>query len=217
MAKQATTRDQRMRQRLTQEAARIMVDEGVRDYYQAKRKAAVRLAAPDTQNMPRNREIQEAVAEYQRLFQGEGQVQRLRELREAAREAMQFFGRFRPRLVGAVLDGTAGDWSDVSLHLFADTPEELDVFLMDNGIPFEWAERRLRFKRDAWATLPVYRFVAGDVMVDMTVFTPDGLRQAPLSPVDGQPMERANLQALEALLAGSGGQDDALTIPLVGR
>ena len=201
MGKQGTPRDQRMRQRLTQEAARIMVDEGVRDYYQAKRKAAARLAAPDTQNMPRNREIQEAVAEYQRLFQGESQAGRLRELRETAREAMRFFERFRPRLVGSVLDGTAGDWSDVNLHVFADTPEQLDVFLMDQGIPFECSERRLRFQKETWLTFPVYRFVAGSETVDLTLFTEDGLRQPPLSPVDGQPMTRANLQMLDALLA----------------
>lgn len=214
MAKQGTPRDQRMRQRLTLEAARIMVDEGVRDYYQAKRKAADRLGAPSTQNMPRNREIQEAVADYQRLFQGEAQVARLRELRETARDAMHFFERFRPRLVGAVLDGTAGEWSEVNLHVFADTPEELDVFFMDHGIPFEPTERRLRFRRDAWVTLPVYRFLAGGNRVDMTVFTVAGLRQPPLSHVDGQPMARANVQAVEALLAGD--VDDDLAIPVAG-
>lgn len=198
---QGTPRDQRMRQRLALEAARIMVDEGVRDYYQAKRKAAERLGAPGTQNMPRNREIQDAVADYQRLFQGESQTVHLRELRETARQAMQFFSRFRPRLVGSVLDGTAGEWSDVNLHVFAATPEELDVFLMENGIPYESAERRLRFKRDEWMTLPSYRFLAGSHTVDMTVFTESGLRQPPLSQVDGQPMERATVQAVDALLA----------------
>ncbi|WP_290650053.1 hypothetical protein [Aquisalimonas sp.] len=213
MAKQGTPRDQRMRQRLTLEAARIMVDEGVRNYYQAKRKAAERLGAPDTQNMPRNREIQDAVIDYQRLFQGESQAARLRELRETACAAMRFFARFRPRLVGSVLDGTAGEWSDVNLHVFADTPEELDVFLLEHGIPFEPAERRLRFKRDEWMTLPSYHFMAGTHTVDLTVFTTDGLRQPPLSQVDGQPMARANVQAVEDLLAGDDEWPSATPLP----
>lgn len=208
MAKQATARDQRMRQRLTLEAARIMVDEGVRDYYQAKRKAAERLGAPGTQNSPRNREIQAAVADYQRLFLGESQVARLRQLRETARDAMRFLARFRPRLVGPVLDGTAGEWSEVTLHVFADAPEELDVFLMDHGIPFDIIDRRLRFRRDLWSTHPGYRFLAGGERVDLTVFTREGIRQRPLSPVDGQPMNRASLQDVETLLADSG--DDAI-------
>ncbi len=200
MAKQGAPRDQRMRQRLTVEAARIMAEEGVRDYLVAKRKAAERLGAPGTENMPRNREIQEALAQYQRLFLGDSHAHHLRRLREAAMEAMDFFTRFRPRLVGSVLDGTASDWSDVNLHLFADTPEEVAVFLMDRGIPFESGERRLRFNRDDWEFYPVYRFMAGNVPVDVTVFRCEGLRQAPRSQVDGQPMERANRDAVKRLL-----------------
>lgn len=204
MAKQGNPRDQRMRQRITVEAARIMAEEGVRDYLVAKRKAADRLGAPGTENMPRNREIQEAVAEYQRLFLGESHELHLRRLREAALEAMAFFARFRPRLVGSVLDGTASDWSEVSLHVFADTPEDVVVFLLDKGIPFEPGERRLRFNRDDWEPFPVYRFMAGDVPVDLTVFASNGLRQAPRSQVDGQPMDRANREAVQRLLAGDG-------------
>lgn len=202
--KPGSPRDQRMRQRITVEAARIMVEEGVRDYLVAKRKAADRLGAPGTENMPRNREILEAVAEYQRLFQEGSHARHLRTLREAALEAMHFFTRFRPRLVGSVLDGTAGDWSDVNLHVFADTPEDVAVFLMDHGIPFEPGERRLRFNRDDWSFYPVYRFMAGDVPVDLTVFPDNGLRQAPRSQVDGQPMGRANRDAVERLLTDDG-------------
>ncbi len=201
MAKNPTTKDQRMRQRLTLEAAKIMAEEGVRDYYLAKRKAADRLGAPGTQNMPRNQEIQEALLEYQRLFKGETQAVQLRHLREVALDAMRFFTRFRPRLVGAVLDGTAGEWSDVALHLFADTSEEVAIFLMDQGIPFEPSERRLRVERDAWETYPVYRFLAGDVVVDITVFSTEAIRHPPRSQVDGQPMDRANVDAVERMLA----------------
>jgi len=204
MAKQSAPRDQRMRQMLAMEAARIMVEEGVRDYLVAKRKAADRLGASGTENMPRNLEIQDAVAEYQRLFLGDSHAATLRRLRQDALEAMGFFSRFRPRLVGSVLDGTAGDWSDVNLHVFAETPEEVAIFLMDNRIPFEPGERRLRFNRDDWEFHPVYRFMAGDTPIDLTVFPLAGLRQSPRSQVDGQPMERANRQGVERLLMDEG-------------
>ncbi len=210
MARGGTTRDQRMRQLLTHEAARIIADEGVKDYYLAKRKAADRLGAPSTQNMPRNQEIQHALLEYQRLFKGESQQAHLRRLREAALEAMRFFQRFRPRLVGPVLDGSAGEWSEVSLHLFADTPEDVAIFLMDEGIPFDPAERRMRMDRDVYLSFPVYRFVAGDVAVDLTVFTGAGSRQPPRSQIDGQPMERAGPGTVRRLL-----EEDSL-LPGVG-
>ncbi len=197
-----------MRLMLTQEAARIMAEEGVRDFYLAKRKAADRLGASGTQNMPRNQEIQEALLEYQRLFKSDAQPDQLRRLREAAAEAMRFFRAFRPRLVGPVLDGTASDWSDVLLHVFADTSEEVAIFLMDEGVPFEPSERRFRVGRDTWAVFPVFRFVAGDVTVDLTVFDRTGIRQAPLSQVDGQPMDRADLSRVRALLEAP---DDGLS------
>lgn len=189
-----------MREMVTQEAAKIMAEEGVGDYLVAKRKAAQRLGAPDTRNLPTNREIQVALENYQRLFVGEGQERLVRHLREAALEAMGFFQRFEPRLVGSVLHGTATPHSDVNLHLFADAPEEVAIFLMDNQIPYELAERRFRFGPEQYEAFPVYRFVAGDVAVDLTVFGRNGLRQAPMSRIDGQPMERANLGGVKALL-----------------
>ncbi|RFA31160.1 hypothetical protein CAI21_00445 [Alkalilimnicola ehrlichii] len=201
MAKKVNPRDERMRQRLTLEAARIMAEEGVSDYAFAKRKAAERIGAPDTRNLPGNREIQDALADYQRLFQAEDQPARVRYLREQAVAAMEFFSPFRPRLVGSVLNGTASQHSDVNLHVFADTPEEVVLFLMEHNIPFETAERRLRFGREDYVMVPVFRFAAGDVMVDLTVFEPEGLREAPRSRVDGQPMQRANLPAVRELLS----------------
>lgn len=201
MAKHSTTNDYRMRQLLAQEAARLMAEEGIKDFHLAKRKAAERLNAPDTRNLPRNIEVQEALVDYQRLFQAESQPERLRELREAAVEAMEFLAPFRPRLVGSVLSGTAGEHSDVNLHVFADTPEDVAFFLMDQQIPFETDERKLRFGREQWRDLPVFRFIAGDVVVDLTVFDPAGGREAPRSRVDGKPMERGNLETVRQLLA----------------
>ncbi|HKJ94449.1 MAG TPA: hypothetical protein VKA32_02335 [Gammaproteobacteria bacterium] len=192
-------RDARMRERLVQEAARIMAEEGITDYHLAKRKAAGRLGAADTRNLPQNREIQEALVEYQRLFGGAQRMHRLRRILETALEAMDFLERFRPRLVGAVLDGTAGEYSDLHLHVFADTPEELLLFLMDHDIPFDTDERRYRFDSD-YEFRPVYRFMAGDIPVDLTLFDERGLRHPPRSKVDGQPMRRAGRDAVKDML-----------------
>jgi hypothetical protein len=196
----ATTKDTRMRQLVTQEAARIMAEEGINDYLVAKRKAAERLGAPDTRNLPGNREIQDALIEYQRLFGGEDRPVLVQRLREAAIDAMQFLERFEPRLVGSVLHGTATEHSDVNLHLFAETPEEVVFFLMEHGIPHEITERRFRFGREEQVSIPVYRLVAGDVAIDLAVFPRKGLREAPRSRIDGAPMERAGIAAVQELL-----------------
>ena len=194
-ANRAAGRDQQMRTRIAQEAARLMSEEGIQDFYAAKRKAAQHLGAPDTRNMPRNQEVEVALQEYQRLFRSEQQTGHLRVLREAAVQAMRFLAGFRPRLVGSVLSGTAGRHADINLHLFADTPEEVSLFLMDNSIPFHPAQKRLRISREAWQEFPAYEFMAGDQAVELVVFPCEGRREAPRSPVDGRPMRRARVEA----------------------
>ena len=115
---------------------------------------------------------------------------------------MRLLRAFEPRLVGSVLRGTAHAHSDVNIHLFADSVEEVVFRLMEAGIPHRTTERRIR-SWDGPETRPAIRFVAGDVEVEVVVFPYDGLRQAPPSPVDGRPMARAALSEVESLLAES--------------
>lgn len=190
-----------MRERLAQEAAQILAETGSRDFFAAKRKAAEHLGAMDTRNMPSNKEIEEALMTYQRLFRADRQPQELRRLREVALHAMHFFARFRPRLVGSVLRGTADTNSTVMLHIYAATTEEVALYLMENAIPFQTADKRLRFGSERYQTLPLYRFLAEDTPIEVIVFPLDGSLQAPLSPVDGKSMQRADIAAVEKLLA----------------
>ena len=193
-------RDQQMRVRIAQEAARLIAEEGIQDFYVAKRKAAQHLGAPDTRNMPRNNEVEAALGEYQRLFQAEEQGAHLRSLRQSAVQAMRFLAPFNPRLVGSVLSGTAGRHADVNLHLFADTAEEISLFLIDSRIPFHASHKRLRVARDEWQEFPSFEFLAGEHAVELVVFPREGRREPPRSPVDGRPMYRAGLAEVEALL-----------------
>jgi len=197
----ANDRVQRNRIRIAQEAARLMSEHGIRDFHRAKLKAAERLGIPDTQALPRNHEIEQALRERQRLFHADSQPQLLKRRREAAVEAMRFLQRFEPRLVGAVLEGTADDHSAICLHLFSDDPEAVGLFLHERGVPFETQTRRLRTGRDAQADYPVLLFAADELPFDLTVLPRDALRQAPLDRIDEKPMRRAALPAVEELLA----------------
>ena len=192
------------RRLLTQEAARIMAEEGVRDFLFAKRKAAERLGFdPRSLHLPTNREVEAALAERQRLFQSDSQPFTLRRLRETAREALRLFSGFNARLVGPVLSGTASEHTSVYLHVFTDVPEQVAIFLMEKGIPYEHAARKLKSGSGVQTEYPVYKFVAGDVPIELTVFDVDGIREAPASPVDGRPMKRGSLRDLDLLLAVS--------------
>lgn len=200
MTVRQAAKDKQMRQRIAMEAARIIVEGGIRDFYAAKRKAASKLGAPNTRNMPKNAEIEEALIEHQRLFKPESHSNNLKQLLDASLEAMQFFSDFRPRLVGAILNGTADKHSCVELHVFANTPEEVAIFLMDNHIPYEQIEKRLRLSQDKYGSWPGFRFMAGDNTVELLVFTEDKSRQSPLDQISGKPMQRASIEEVESLI-----------------
>ena len=199
--KRHPTRVENLRRALAQEAARIMAEHGVQDFLIAKRKAAERLGVDDGSGLlPKNREIEVALAEYQRLFGGESHVESLSAQRRAALAVMRRLSEFEPRLVGAVLTGTATQHSDVQLHLFADRAESVTLKLIDAGIAHEVTERRVKFDAERVRPFPGVRFSVDDQSIEATVFPADGIRQAPVSPVDGRPMRRANAFEVEALI-----------------
>ena len=196
----AETRTRERRHRVAHEAARLMAEGGMRDYHQAKLKAAERLGIVDDASLPRNREIEDALREYQRLFQRDNAAA-LQLRREAALRALEFFGPFEARLVGPVLDGTADAHSPVTLQLYSDDADAPARFLDQHGIPAEPRTRRLRLDRERTIDAPVWVFGAEDLSFDLTVLPHDVLRQAPLSSVDEKPMCRASAGQLRALLA----------------
>lgn len=197
----AETRTRERRHRLAHEAARLMAEGGIRDFHQAKLKAADRLGIHDDASLPRNREIEDALREYQRLFVGEAHTLGVRRRREAALRALEFFNGFSPRLVGPVLEGTSDSNAPVQLHVHSDDPEAVARFLEENRMPAESRTRRLRLDRERSLDAPVWLFSAEELSFDLTVLPLDALRQAPLSGIDERPMRRASATQLRQMLA----------------
>lgn len=191
------------RQRITQEAARIMAEEGVRDFHAAKRKAAGRLGQDEHRNLPSNREVEEALTAHLQLFHARDLPHTLHRLLGIACDAMRMLARFEPRLVGPLLNGVATPFSEVSIHTFPDDPEQVAVLLHEHAIPYEDGSRRLRFGGERQENVPFFRFVAGDTRIEICALPPQAMREAPLSPVDARPMRRASLKEVEQLLAES--------------
>lgn len=190
----------RTRTRVAQQAARLISEHGIRDYGHAKRKAASQLGVSDEGKLPRNTEVEAALRVHQALFAGAGHDARLRALRTAACEALEFLAPFHPRLVGPVLTGTADAHSAVCLHVYADAPETVQRFLEENGIDCTQATRRVRLRRDLTRDLPVLQLAADGQAFDITILPVLARRQAPLDRIDGEPMARASLATVRALL-----------------
>ena len=200
MPRKKINNGERARLMVAQEAARIIVNQGMRDYGLAKKKAAERLGLRGRGSLPGNAEIEQAVSEHLQLFAGDAHTDLLQTMRQAALSAMQMLSPFTPRLVGPVLNGTADANSAVNLHVFADSAESIAHALEQNGLSYKPYERRLKSRRDRAETYAGFEFHHGEASVQATVFPVDGIRQAPMSPIDGKPMKRADEKAVRELL-----------------
>jgi hypothetical protein len=200
MGRKQTSESKRERQVVAQEAARIIVDHGIRDYRVAKQKAAERLGMNGRGSLPGNAEIEAAVSDHLQIFGGESHTDLLRLMRTAALSAMELLSEYSPRLVGPVLAGTADENSAVNLHVFADSPEVVAMQIGDMGIQFRPYERRLKSRRGQVDTYAGFEFIHSNESIQTTVFPIDGIRQAPMSPIDGKPMKRVDKNAVQELL-----------------
>lgn len=200
MTRRAHSRNEQLRNALAQEAARIMAEQGVEDFLLAKRKAAGRLGVADAAVLPNNSEIEHALIAHQRLFRSQQHDDQLLQLRRSALRLMRLLNAFHPRLVGSALSGSASVHSEINVHVFADAAERISLILHENGIDHHDAEKKLRYEANRHVTYPSFKFVAGEHAIEVVVIPINGIRQAPLSPVDGKPMQRASTAEVESLL-----------------
>ena len=201
MARHHSPWGKQTRQRVALEAARIMSEEHLNDFSRARHKAAERLGITVRNDMPSNQEIELELRSYRSIFSDENASSSLLSLRQAALEAMRFFEPFKPRLVGSVLDGTAGVHDTVQLHLFSDLPEDVVVFLMEKGVDFDQRDESVRYKSGKTQTVPCFYFHAGETPFQVFLFPLLDIRQAPLSSVSGLPMKRAGIDEVRSLIA----------------
>lgn len=132
-----------MREQLAHHAARLMAENGITDFELAKRKAARQMGAPDTHHLPSNQEIENALRSFRELFQHDTHPAILRALREQALRTMQQLEPFHPYLTGSVLNGTAGEQSDINLVAFSDDEKAVLLYLLKHNIEFESGEWRI--------------------------------------------------------------------------
>jgi len=190
-----------MRARIAAAAARIMAEDGIDDFALAKRKAAKRLGAPQTEALPANEEIEEELRAYRALYQPDEHPQRVLELRRIALDAMQALERFSPYLTGPVLAGTAGPYATIELQLFPESAKEVEIHLLDRNVPYDTHEGR-RFSGDRARAVSVLSLEWDGAPLRLSVFDPRDERVALKTSQAGRVMDRAGIAEVAALVQG---------------
>ncbi|GGC82369.1 hypothetical protein [Undibacterium terreum] len=183
-----------LRSEIAMLAARMIAEDGA-DYGSAKRKAAKQILGnkkPKGDILPDNSQIEQEVREYNALFFGDTQPQRLLLLRQIALGLMLELERFQPYLTGAVLNGTAGQHSDIHLQLFTDNTKDVTIFLLNKDVNFEVSET-VSSRNEMIETLSFLHQQEG---VHLALYNTDDLRS-------GGRTERANIAAVRSLIQDS--------------
>jgi hypothetical protein len=196
-----------LREEIAAVAARFIAEDGL-DYAGAKDRAARAVIGGRRSRdcMPDNAQVQAAVREHQALFMADTQPARLAHLRHVARDVMRFLHEspldLNPVVVGAIVNGTAGDHSEIHLQVHDASAKDVEIFLLNAGIDFDAREATGRHGGETLSFLWPQRCVAP------SAFGIGGAQEAVhlsiLDPRDrmlATNLERADLDALDGLIA----------------
>ncbi len=196
-----------LRGAIAAEAARLMYEEGVKQYFTAKRLASKRMFGRvggrrmryRPQDLPSNGEIRDALLILAEYAEGDGRTRRLFAMRVVALRAMRALEDFSPRLIGSVSTGHIRRGSDIDLHVFSDDEDALIDHLKTLG--WRWETERVTILKFGEIREYLHVHVRDDFELELTVYDRRELRFRPRSSTDGKPIVRVKSAALESLLA----------------
>lgn len=197
---------QQCRYLIAREAARLMYEEQVGEYFTAKKMAAKRLFGSSRQMafnpkmLPSNGEIQQLLHGYADLHEGADRQYRLREMRQLALLLMQELAPFHPRLIGSVSTGQIRQGSDIDLHIFADSVEEVDLFLQQQG--YEYELKQVDIQKNSSIQRYNHFYLSLAYPVELSLYPLVERRITTRSSTDGKPIKRLTCTDVQRLLEG---------------
>ncbi len=186
----------RNRARIAQAAARLIAEHGLNDWQLAKRKACRHLGLPDHEPLPGNEEVEQALRDYNTLFQGTVHVASLRAQRVDALGWMERLLQWKPLLTGAVAAGWATEHSEVRLELEAEDAKSVELSLINAGIAYASVPAP---RGDAQA--PQLRVESPETTIRLVILSPQQRRNRPRRERGVSAEERLTPSQLRALLA----------------
>ncbi len=189
-------RVEQIKAEIAAEAARLLFEEEVRSYRDARRQASRRFnpAASSVRgsHLPEYREINAGLRQMLLFYGGDAFPRRVREWRILALKYLEILEPFQPLLVGSVVRGEVRALSDINLQLFCDKPEEIGYFL---------EAQRIAFEEEGDAESTRFYLEEDGIEIECRVYTVVQRRQRPRCGLTGKPMERVDYKGLRELIA----------------
>jgi hypothetical protein len=193
-----------IRQMLAKEAARLMYEEDISQYFDAKKIAAKRLFGSGgmkgmqyrPKDLPSNGEISNEMAKLVELLEDD-QQQRLSAMRATALIIMKDLIQFQPRLIGSVSTGKIRKGSDIDLHVFTDSIEELESHI--NYLQWQYDKKQVVIRHGSQFTEYTHIYIEADFPVELSVYPLMELRVTGRSSTDAKRIKRLKIADVERL------------------
>lgn len=193
--------DHKLRQAIAANAAMLMYTRNESEYFTAKRKAAKQLGVNckyHPKDLPSNAEIRERLQALAQIMEGPARDDTITAMRLEALRWMRKLHRFHPRLIGSVLTGHVRRGSDIDLHLFTDSLEAVTMTLDEERAEYRVERKRVIKHHQTRVFRHVH--VAGEFPVELTVYSAGEVNYPFLSSITGKPIEKADADAVAALV-----------------
>jgi len=194
--------DASTRQLIINEAARLMYQEGVTQYYSAKHTAARRVLSGggkvvsirNPSHLPSNGEIADAVDALADFYEGEYRTTQLFTMRLLALELMQQLTLFSPRLIGSVSTGRIKKSSDIDIHVFTDDIELLQQHIKILGLHYTMGD--VTITQSGRLKSYTHLYIEAQYPVELSVYANSEIRIRGRSSTDGKPIVRMSASGL---------------------
>ena len=160
-------------------AAEVIMEEGITDYLFAKKKAAKSLGLLTNDNLPSNQEIDNALKEYQNIFQVQVDSEIINKIKEEALNTMVLFEDFNPHLTGQLLEGLIPKFPKIQINLFTDNIKEVEYTLLNNNIAFDVKDtiyQEKLSKKKSTKTIPAFILEGAWFPIELKVYFENDIR-----------------------------------------
>ena len=124
-------------------AAQMIMEEGIKDYFFAKKKAAKSLGLNENVSLPTNLQIDKAIEEFHKIFNQDTNIEFLEHFKDQALNVMDLFKGFKPHLMNELTKGIIPKFPEIKINLFADNIKDIEYVLLNSEISYEFSETKM--------------------------------------------------------------------------
>ena len=153
-------------------AARMIMEEGVKDYFFAKKKAARSLGFDEDVSLPTNMQIDKAIEEFHKIYNQDIGIDFLEHFKSHALNIMKMFKNFRPHLMNKLSEGIIPKFPEIKINLFADNIKDIEYVLLNSEIPYEFSETKtnIKAKKNSIKSIPTIYLDSHPIPTEVRVY-----------------------------------------------